>query len=384
MEGNDIRNLFEKFVHGTCSKEEIQIIINYLQHGGSIEGFPGVDEVLAQLDIKPEMDQEKADEIYSNILKEKSSHPVKKKSYFKELAAAAIFVGILLSGFFYQDLFFSSGGNNFVAPNERVTLQLENGAIKVIEDSDSTVIKNSRGIIVSVLQGNKLVYRKDPKPGKLIYHSVTVPYGKKFELSLADGTRVHLNAGTFLKYPINFVSGQKRQVFLKGEAFFDVAEDKEHPFIVNANDLNVQVLGTEFNVAAYPEDPTAHVVLVEGAVGMYVEGEKFEEETAIVLRPGHKGIFAKDDKSFSKEEVVTEIYTSWRHGELIFRNMTFGRILKKLERHYNVEIEYKNQNGAEALFNANFGDEPIEKVLEYFKKIYDIDYKFKEDHIVIN
>src|SRR5690606_36367432 len=111
---------------------------------------------------------------------------------------------------------------------------------------------------------------------KLAYNTLKIPFGKKFRLQLSDGTMVHINSGSTLKYPIKFIAGENRQVYLDGEAFFDVAKDKKHPFIVNADNLNVRVLGTHFNVSNYPEDAVTDVVLVEGSVGMYRSNEEFD------------------------------------------------------------------------------------------------------------
>src|SRR5690606_22630816 len=139
------------------------------------------------------------------------------------------------------------------------------------------------------------------------------------------------NAGTSLKYPVKFLNGQERLVFLTGEAFFDVAEDADHPFIIKADDLNIRVLGTKFNVSAYPEDATADVVLVEGSVGLYDHTAKFDTDT-FLLEPSEKGSFNKKEKKLKSEAVSTSTYTSWIEGELVFRNMSFENILRKMER----------------------------------------------------
>ena len=109
--------------------------------------------------------------------------------------------------------------------------------------------------------GNKIVYDTETTLEKLVYNTIKIPYGKRFELQLSDGTIVHLNSGTTLKYPVKFIASGNRQVFLDGEAFFDVAKDKTHPFVVNADNLNVRVLGTHFNVSNYPEDKLTDIVL---------------------------------------------------------------------------------------------------------------------------
>ena len=195
---------------------------------------------------------------------------------------------------------------------------------------------------------------------------------------------VFLNAGSSLKYPVQFLEETQREVFITGEAYLKVAKDSGNPFIVSADNLNVRVLGTEFNVSAYPEDNTTEVVLVEGSVGLYTDAQKQEYETKhTLLKPGFKGVLNKDKNNIQQEKVVTSIYTSWMKDELVFRKMTFNNILKKLERHYDVVIINKNEVLSEKIFNANFGNEPLENVLKELKENYGIQYLNDENGKII-
>jgi len=297
---------------------------------------------------------------------------------FKYAAIALVFLGL---GYFYQQGYFSNKPE-LVIPSERITLELENGNIQIINEDGSTKVVDDKGNTVGTQNGNQLVYTNDVVIEKLVYNTLTVPYGKRFELQLSDGTNVHLNAGTSLKYPVKFIKGETRQVFLNGEAFFDVTSDKNHPFIVNAASLNVEVFGTEFNVSAYPEDPTTDVVLVEGSVGLYNEKETLKEGVTIV--PGTKGSHDKKENNIATEKVNIEIYTQWIQGGLVFRNSTFENISKKLERHYNVKIINNNEHLNKEVFNASFKQEPIDIVLSYFSDSYNIEYTIQENTIYIN
>ena len=163
----------------------------------------------------------------------------------------------------------------------------------------------------------------------------------------------------------------------------EVAKDPNHPFIVSANNLNVKVLGTQFNVSAYPEDISSEIVLVEGSVSLYTELSESTNETGILLEPGFKGSFNTVSNTFEKEKVITKFYTPWINGDLIFRDMNFENILKKLERHYNVKIINKNKFLSNKKFNANFGDESITTVLNELKTNYSIQYEIKKDGQII-
>jgi ferric-dicitrate binding protein FerR (iron transport regulator) len=170
---------------------------------------------------------------------------------------------------------------------------------------------------------------------------------------------------------------------LTGEAFFDVSKDSLHPFVINADELNVRVLGTRFNVSSYPEDGTTDVVLVEGSVGMHEKIENFNKSISTILKPGFKGAFEKTSGKIETQAVVTDVYTSWMKGELVFRYMSFEKILKKMERYYNVTIVNKNVELANVEFNASFHNVPVKRILEYFKINYDMDFSIDNDKIII-
>jgi ferric-dicitrate binding protein FerR (iron transport regulator) len=262
-------------------------------------------------------------------------------------------------------------------------LQLANGDVQIISAGKKSQVTDSEGNVVANHNGNKIAYDTETPLEKLVYNTIKIPYGKRFELELSDGTIVHLNSGTTLKYPVRFIAGENRQVFLDGEAFFDVTKDKKHPFIVNADNLNIRVLGTHFNVSSYPEDNLTDVVLVEGSVGLYTANEKFDANKNTVLKPGYKGSFNRKDNHIETKPVITDVYTSWMEGRLTFKNMSFNDITKKLERHYNVTIVNQNKKLANEKFYASFGDEPIEKVLSYFNDVHGINYTIKNNEILI-
>jgi len=304
---------------------------------------------------------------------------LKLRPYFLKYAAIAIlFLGI---GYLYQSDYFVKS-NEVTLPANNITLQLENGNVEIIKEDGSTEIVDENGNIVGAQNGGQLIYNNEVEKETLVYNTLTIPYGKRFEIKLSDGTIVNLNSGSSLKYPVKFIEGLNRQVFLSGEAFFSVSKDTKHPFIVNAESLNVKVFGTKFNVSAYSEDELTDVVLVEGSVGMYDNNQSSKEGTMLV--PGTKGSFNKVGNNISSENVDTLIYTSWIDGGLFFRKMTFKNIAKKLERHYNKKIIISNEKLKNEIFNAHFKDEPIENVLGYFKESFLIEYTIDNNTILIN
>lgn len=173
-------------------------------------------------------------------------------------------------------------------------------------------------------------------------------------------------------------------MFLTGEAYFDVAEDKSTPFIVNTNELNIRVYGTKFVISSYVEDVNMNTVLLEGSVGLFKKGEDFNVENGSLLTPGHKATWNKMEKDIVMEEVDTSLYTDWMNGKIIFNHTPFKNILKKLERHYNISITNYNKELDEEFFTASFDSETIEEVFSAFNKSYEMNYKINEEEILIN
>ncbi|KOP38738.1 FecR family protein [Flavobacterium sp. WLB] len=387
---SEIKSLLQKFVLNQCTPEEINEVVAYYKKNQLTEDFPTVEDIQNLLGEMPKMDKQTADDIFMNILsasKEEESVieiPQRRSNFRKYISIAASVIILLGIGFFYkQNLSDKPAEPKFDFKSSDIVLQLENGETQILSEHNSAQIKDAKGNIVGNQSGDKIAYENSLDPEKLVYNTIKIPYGKKFRLQLSDGTMVHLNAGTTLKYPVKFIPGENRQVFLDGEAFFDVAKDKKHPFIVNADELNVRVLGTHFNVSNYPEDAATDVVLVEGSVGMYQSNEKFDALKNTILKPGFKGSFNKENTKISTKAVITDIYTSWINGGLTFRNMTFKNIITKLERRYNVTIVNKNEKLANEKFNASFSDESIDKVMSYFNDIHGINYTIKNDQILI-
>ena len=276
-----------------------------------------------------------------------------------------------------------NGQEIIIIDNKEVNLQLGNGKLEIIKETGSTNIMDTKGNVIAVQTGDKIKYKPTTNPKEIQYNELNVPYGKKFELELADGTIVYVNSGSVLRYPTSFSASKSRQVSLKGEAFFKVAEDKERPFIVNSGSVNVRVLGTEFNVSAYNEDLVTSTVLVSGSVQLYDSLSVGKQQTNVKLVPGEMGTWRKDQQSFKTDKVDTSLYTSWVQGKLIFRNTPFKQIRMRLERHYNVTIVNTRTALDNNTFSANFEEETIEEILEILDRTYGIEYSIKENQIII-
>ena len=153
---------------------------------------------------------------------------------------------------------------------------------------------------------------------------------------------------------------------------------------MNTSAIDIQVLGTKFNVSNYPEDNNVNTVLVEGAVKLQRTEKKYYNLESVMLEPGHKGEWNKANDEITVLNVDTSLYTAWLGGKLVFRNTSFKQIREALQRHYNVKINNKNSQLEEQLFDATFDIETIDQVLETFNKSWSIDYAIINNEVIIN
>lgn len=296
------------------------------------------------------------------------------------LKYAAMFIMVLGCSFFVYHYFLS--GANLKIDNESIRLKVGDDFVKVIKEGERRQIVTSSGLVIGKQEGNKISYNQPSGIDELVFNELEIPYGKIFDLELSDGTVVHLNSGTQIKYPVKFLRGHQREVFIKGEAYFKVAKDKVHPFIVSANDIAIEVLGTEFNVSSYQEDRHIKTVLVEGSVQLT---NSVTIKDTIVLKPNQGALWDKETLEAEVKNVDVDLYTSWINGEMVFRNTSFESMVKKLERKYNVVIENNNTELAHKELNARFSIdvESLEDILIALKQIVPFDYKMTQEKVMI-
>ena len=298
-------------------------------------------------------------------------------SFFKYAAVILVLVSVSYL-YFDKEAKVKPTFENQVQSETAITLQLANGDIQVIKEDGTSEVVDANGNVVGTQKGNQLVYTNASAKDTLVYNTIKVPYGKRFELKLSDGTDVHLNAGTSLRYPVRFINGENRQVYLNGEAYFEVAKDAKHPFIVGSNDMNIKVLGTKFNMTSYKEDAKTYTVLVEGSVAA---SSKLVEHHEVLLKPGNRVFF--ENKYLKTETVDVRKYIAWVSGQLMFIDDSFGVITNKLERKYNVDIVNNYDELNDIMITATFKEENIEQVLKTFQTYKAFNYTINNRVITI-
>lgn len=219
-----------------------------------------------------------------------------------------------------------------------VMLILSNGRQVAIGKDTVQLLREETAAKIEVA-GNTIRYREEGKPELAeAFNTLLIPRGGEYRIELADGSRVWLNSETEFRYPVNF-TGNCRKVYLKGEAYFEVAKDTEKPFVVStAGEVDVRVLGTHFNVASYQDDEEVVTTLAEGSV------EVASGEEAVRIRPNEQILFNKNSHTFSRRQVDATVYSAWKDGKFIFEDQTLEQIMKQLQRWYEMDVFYASDS----------------------------------------
>ena len=259
----------------------------------------------------------------------------------------------------------------------KATLVLANGSQLDLTRNDlQEVIEN--GIVIKNDTLGGLQYDEtDLKIEKPVWHTVKVPVAGEYHFILQDGTKVWINSASELKFPMAFI-GNNREVFVEGEAYFEVAEDQEHPFIVHAGEAAIRVLGTKFNVAAYPEDKKVATTLTAGKVNVEGWGREMD------LEPGFQAVLDMQSGVMEKHRVDTAMYVSWTRGIWEYENMPLFEITKQLSRWYDVnfifsapEFRYRRFTGVVKRYDV------LNHILEIIEKTTNVRFTIHGKDIAI-
>lgn len=204
-----------------------------------------------------------------------------------------------------------------------------------------------------------------------------VPSGNKVQLTLPDKSYVKLNSESSLSYAN--LNG-KRVVKLTGEAYFQVSQDKEHPFIVQVGDLNIEVLGTSFNVHSYEDENSVETSLIEGSIRLYDSKSPSESFT---LKPNQKAVYS-NNRTISLYNTDNLKETAWTRNHLVFESEKLSAVFHKIERWYGVKIELPSQEIANDRISGSFKNEQLPYVMEALKMQYGFDYEISGNNITIN
>ena len=261
----------------------------------------------------------------------------------------------------------------------QATLIIHDGSVYDLTESKNLLLTEGGTEIKS--EGNKLQYtekKEDQQENR--YNTLSIPRGGEFFLQLADGTKVWLNSETVLRYPVQF-AGNERRVELSGEAFFEVARNEKVPFIVESGEQTVKVLGTEFNISSYTENPHIFTTLVKGSVEVFM---KNKPEITQTLAPNEQSFMSVVDAQITKRKVDPYQYVAWREGRFVFDDQNLDEIMKMLSKWYNVEVVFAREDLRNIRFTGNlerysdFGE-----VLKKIQKTNEVEFIIENKQITI-
>jgi ferric-dicitrate binding protein FerR (iron transport regulator) len=235
--------------------------------------------------------------------------------------------------------------NTIIPGSNKAILTLNDGRRISLTDAVNGHIADQAGITVTKKADGQLLYTISESGANdaIKFNTIETPRGGQYQVVLPDGTKVWLNAATSLRFPTRF-SDTARMVYLDGEAYFEVAHNKNSPFKVALNGQQVEVLGTHFNVMAYKDENAIKTTLLEGAVKLTAP------VGSLLLEPGQQGYIAKS--AFTREHVDVTIVTAWKDGLFKFNGIDLRTLMRQISRWYDIEIEYEPGVKDDVVFGA--------------------------------
>ena len=265
-----------------------------------------------------------------------------------------------------------------VAPGkDKATLTLADGTVVDLDSSGAGRMAQQGNTSIKIKDG-KIVY--DPNKagdGEMIYNTITTPRGGQFQVVLPDGTRVWLNATSSIKFPVAF-AGNRRVVEVSGEAYFEIAKNPSMPFMAEVKDVEVEVLGTHFNVMAYGEEGKIATTLLEGSVSVSKGGEKY------AITPGQQVVWKEDGAFHLNTDVDLEEVVAWKNGKFHFNNADIKTIMRQIARWYDVDVEYQDVPEDTRLGGIVSRKEDIRQLLDYFEIAGKVRFKVEGRKIIVS
>lgn len=381
MKREEFLVLLNRYLSGETNSEENKSLLNYY------ESFQTTSDWDSNLGPKEELESRMRNRIQNALASEQVkvipiNKPFYSKTIFRIAAAAAVLLFVSISVFYNKDVF--SKQENSVVINKKIligsdkaTLTLEDGSVIALEKGKTYKTGNVSS------NGEKLVYNSENNKTTIANNFLTIPRGGQFFVQLADSTKVWLNSESQLKYPVEFVDGETRQVELVyGEAYFEVSPSTKHKgakFKVKTQMQNVEVIGTQFNIKAYKDETNIYTTLVEGKVA--ISNAKTKE----LLAPSQQSKISRDNDNIQITTVDVYNETSWRKGLFVFKGMPLKDISKVLSRWYDVDIEFADPDLGNVKFNGVLNkNQKLEDILTTIKNINFITaYEIKNHKVII-
>ncbi|MBO9199790.1 MULTISPECIES: FecR family protein [Niastella] len=329
MHPKDIQELLKKYREGTCTEAEKALLERWYQTYEAGD-FP---------EIPPHIRDEHLNEVWQSLPVHENK--VRRMPWLQLAAAAVLLITFATVLYLYinKPVAHSAGtqpvtDNTIMPGSNKAILTLNDGRRISLTDAANGHIADQAGITVTKKADGQLFYTISESGANetITFNTIETPRGGQYQVALPDGTKVWLNAATSLRFPTKF-SATERIVYLDGEAYFEVAHNKNSPFKVAVNGQQVEVLGTHFNIMAYKDENTIRTTLLEGSVKLTAP------VGSLLLEPGQQGYIAKS--AFTHELVDVTIVTAWKNGLFKFNGIDLRTLMRQISRWYDIEVVYE-------------------------------------------
>ncbi|WP_315815554.1 FecR family protein [Paraflavitalea speifideaquila] len=382
MTKEEINYLAEKIASGLATKEEVLL---YNQALSYLEKW-AADTDLNVIGDKSAIESEIKNSILTRVKRQK---PVIQFAWAKWAAVASFL--IILGAAFY--LLLAPGmkkqniaanrpktipSNSILPGGNKAVLTLADGSRIILDSTENGTITQQDGICVTKLSDGQLSYNvKNRGPGKAEYNTITTPAGGQYQLLLADGSKVWLNAASSIRFP-SFFSGNERSVELSGEGYFEIVHNASMPFRVIVNDMKVEVLGTQFNINSYQDERSIKTTLLQGSVKVDRLGR------GEILKPKEQLMFDVSTNIMEKKKNVdVDEVVAWKEGRFKFKQMPIESIMRQLARWYNVKVEYKGKIATELYSGDISRQEDVTQLLDVLEATNTVSFKLEGKKIII-
>lgn len=375
--------LYHRCIQGNGTAAEQAELLQYLQEPGHEDILSavlrqGLREQKPLIDLPPEREALVWDAIMRSTRATQPAAPVYRISWLRLATAVCITAVMGISGFLVYKNYvhhdqpvavqmpLAPGGNKAV-------LTLGNGKVITLDSIADGQIAGENGVVKQ--NNGKLAYLTDPTEAITI-HTLTIPRGGQYQLQLSDGTQVWLNSASYIKYPTSF-QGKERSVEISGEAYLSVAKNATQPFIVVSKGQRIQVLGTAFNLMAYPDEAATKTTLISGVIKVTQAG------AAKILKPGEQATVANRAAGITITTPELDDVLAWKEGKFRFYNTDIATIMRQVARWYDVEVIYQGQLPEEEFYGTIPKSENASQILDVLELTHKVHFEIKGKKIIV-
>lgn len=399
MQKARLKRLLHLYFNNSISNEDCIELLEYLNKADSDEVNELIDSELLSLDEGPEftgrqsldvLTRIKADPRFNPVFDEqKDEEPVVIRFYQRrwvQVAAAVLIICGVAGVLFKNKPNKTSAGTTSIAKvkpivpgGNKAILTVAGGKTIVLDSAaNGTIAQTNAGKVIKTKSG-QIVYdgnNATHQGNEIAYNTLSTPKGGEYQVVLPDGTKVWLDAASSIVYPTAF-AGKERRVKLTGQAYFEVAKNKDKPFYVDVNQSEIRVLGTHFNISAYNDDHETTTTLLEGSVQIT------KNHSTSLLKPGQQAVINNGSDKIVVAPANIQDVMAWKEGYFIFNDDNISGIMRKVSRWYDVSVDYKGNYDDQQFGGTFYRSKSITELLQHLEKIGKIHFKISGRRVTV-